>query len=157
MTFCTCQYRTNILAIVNILPYHENAMENFGSHIRRLRKLKGLTLKQVEIQAKVSNAYISQIERGLRKPPHPDILKRLAKTYDVPHRELLVLAGYLEEDSLAIATRRKVEEAFEHVTTDPTFKQGTRLKGTHVSLETKRFIVEMYEKLTQRSLLKEGA
>jgi transcriptional regulator with XRE-family HTH domain len=129
-------------------------MESFGSYMRRLRKSKGLTLKQVESQAKVSNAYISQIERGLRNPPHPDILKRLAKAYDVPHRDLLVVAGYLEEDSAETAKRRQVEEAFEHVRTDPTFKQGTRLKGTHVSLETKRFIVEMYEKLTQRKLLK---
>lgn len=126
-------------------------------YVRRLRKSKGLTLKQVETQAKVSNAYISQIERGLRKPPHPDILRRLAKTYDVPHRDLLVAAGYLEEDSQAVASRRRIEEAFDHVTTDPAFKQGTRLKATHVSLETKRFIVEMYERLTQRTLLKEGA
>ncbi len=129
-------------------------MESFGSYMRRLRKSKGLTLKQVESQAKVSNAYISQIERGLRNPPHPDILKRLAKAYDVPHRALLVAAGYLVEDSTETAKRREIEEAYEHVRTDPTFKQGTRLKGTHVSLETKRFIVEMYEKLTQRKLLK---
>jgi len=129
-------------------------MESFGSYMRRLRKSKGLTLKQVESQAKVSNAYISQIERGLRNPPHPDILKRLAKAYDVEHRELLVAAGYLEEDSAETAKRRQIEEAYEHVRTDPTFRQGTRLKGTHVNLETKRFIVEMYEKLTQRQLLK---
>ena len=129
-------------------------MENFGSYMRRLRKERGLTLKQVETHAKVSNAYISQIERGLRNPPQPDILKRLAKTYDVPHRELLIAAGHLEEDSAETAKRRQIEEAFKHVITDPEFKQGTRLKGTHVSLETKRFIVEMYEKLTNRSLLK---
>lgn len=122
--------------------------------MRRLRKDRGLTLKQVEAQAKVSNAYVSQIERGLRRPPHPDILKRLAKTYDVEHRELLVTAGYLEEVSAAVTKRRQIEEAYEHVRTDPTFKQGTRLKETHVSLETKRFIVEMYEKLTNRKLLK---
>ncbi len=132
----------------------ENVMESFGSYMRRLRKAKGLTLKQVETQAKVSNAYISQIERGLRNPPHPDILKRLAKVYNVQHRELLVAAGFLEEDSAETAKRRSIEEAYEHVRTDPTFKQGTRLNGTHVSLETKRFIVEMYEKLTQRNLLK---
>jgi transcriptional regulator with XRE-family HTH domain len=129
-------------------------MESFGSYMRRLRKSKGLTLKQVETQAKVSNAYISQIERGLRRPPQPDILKRLAKVYDVPHRDLLIAAGHLEEDSAETAKRRQLEEAYQHVLTDPTFKQGTRLKGTHVSLETKRFIVEMYEKLTQRTLLK---
>jgi HTH-type transcriptional regulator, competence development regulator len=129
-------------------------MENFGSYMRRLRKAQGLTLKQVETQAKVSNAYISQIERGLRNPPQPDILKRLSKVYDVSHRDLLIAAGHLEEDSAETAKRRQIEEAYEHVRTDPTFKQGTRLKGTHVSLETKRFIVEMYEKLTQRNLLK---
>jgi HTH-type transcriptional regulator, competence development regulator len=145
---------TNILAVVNLLRYSRQAMENFGSYMRRLRKSRGLTLKQVETQARVSNAYISQIERGLRNPPHPDILKRLARAYDVPHRDLLVAARYLEEDSAETAKRRQIEEAYKHVLTDPTFKQGTRLKGTHVSLETKRFIVEMYEKLTQRNLLK---
>ena len=129
-------------------------MEAFGNYMRRLRKTRGLTLKQVETQAKVSNAYISQIERGLRNPPHPDILRRLAKTYNVEHRELLVAAGYLEEDSAEAAKRRTLEKAFEHVQSDPAFKHGTRLKGTHVSLETKRFIVEMYEKLTNRNLLK---
>ena len=128
-------------------------MENFGQYMHGLRKARGLTLKQVEAQAKVSNAYISQIERGKRRPPHPDILKRLAKAYDVEHRDLLVAAGYLE-DSTEVAKRREVEDAYQHVVTDPTFKQGTRLKGTHVSLETKRFIVEMYEKLTARNLLK---
>jgi transcriptional regulator with XRE-family HTH domain len=129
-------------------------MESFGRYMRRLRKSRGLTLKQVEAQARVSNAYISQIERGLRNPPHPDILNRLAKVYDVPHRELLIAAGYLQEDSAETAKRRQIEEAYKHVITDPTFKQGTRLRGTQVSLETKRFIVEMYEKLTQRNLLK---
>ena len=127
-------------------------MQDFGSYMRSLRKGRGLTLKQVECRAQVSNAYISQIERGVRKPPHPDILRRLAKTYDVEHRELLIASGYLEEDSAA-QQRRAVEKAFEHVQSDPTFKHGTRLKGTHISLETKRFIVEMYEKLTHRNLL----
>jgi transcriptional regulator with XRE-family HTH domain len=129
-------------------------MESFGNYLRRLRKSKGLTLKRVETQAQVSNAYISQIERGLRNPPHPDILKRLAKAYDVQLRDLLIAAGYLEEDSAETAKRRQIEEAYEHVRTDPAFKQGTRLKGTHVSLEAKQFIVEIYEKLTQRNLLK---
>ena len=129
-------------------------METFGSYLHRLRKERGLTLKQVEVQAKVSNAYISQIERGLRKPPHPEILKRLARTYDVEHRDLLIAAGYLEEDSAETARRRHIEDAYQHVRSDPTFKHGTRLRGTKVSLETKRFIVEMYEKLTSRKLLK---
>lgn len=128
-------------------------MQNkFGEYLRRLRKTKGLTLKQVETAAEVSNAYISQIERGLRKPPHPDILKRLAKVYEVTHRELLIAAGYLE-DPEEQTRREKIEKAFDHVLTDPHYKHGTRLKGGHLGLDAKRFIIEMYEKSTSRKLL----
>ncbi len=130
-------------------------MENFGSYMRQLRKQKGLTLKQVETEAHVSNAYLSQIERSLRRPPHPDILKRLARVYEVTHRELLIAAGYLEAEAEQIK-RQQIESAFQHVTTDPKFRQGTRLKGGRLSLDAKRFIVEMYEKTTGRKLL-EGA
>ena len=128
-------------------------MDNkFGNYMRKLRKEKGLTLKQVEKVAGVSNAYLSQIERGVRNPPHPDILKRLAKAYEVTHRELLIAAGYLEDPEEQVK-REKIERAFQHVTTDPHFKHGTRLRDGHLSLEAKRFIVEMYEKMANRKLL----
>ena len=128
-------------------------MDNkFGMYMRKLRKGKGLTLKQVEQAAEVSNAYLSQIERGQRNPPHPDILKRLAKAYEVTHRELFIAAGYLEDPEEQVQ-REKIERAFQHVTTDPHFKHGTRLRDGHLSLEAKRFIVEMYEKMANRKLL----
>lgn len=125
---------------------------NFGTYMRALRKGKGLTLKQVEKAAEVSNAYLSQIERGLRNPPHPDILRRLAKVYDVTHQELLIEAGYLEHPEEQM-TRKRIETAYQHVTNDPKYKFGTRLKGGQLTLEVKRFIVEMYEKATGRKLL----
>jgi len=128
-------------------------MDNkFGNYMRKLRKEKGLTLKQVEKVAEVSNAYLSQIERGVRNPPHPDILKRLAKAYEVTHRELLIAPGYLEDPEEQV-NRKRIERAFQQVTTDPHFKHGTRLRGGHLSLEAKRFIVEMYEKMANRKLL----
>jgi HTH-type transcriptional regulator, competence development regulator len=124
----------------------------FATYMRTLRKQKGLTLKQVEKAAQVSNAYISQLERGLRNPPHPDILNRLAQVYQVPARELMVVAGYLPDDA-ELENRRKTEQAYNHVISDPNYSHGTRLKGANVSLEVKRFIVEMYEKTTGRKLL----
>ena len=130
-------------------------METFGPYLKRLRRAKGLSLKQVEEVAAVSNAYLSQIERGIRKPPHPDILKRLAKTYDVPVEELLEAAGYLEDAQERRLQRQKIERAFEHVITDPQYRHGTRLKGSALSLDVKRFIVEVYEKKTGRKLLEE--
>ena len=124
----------------------------FATYMRVLRKQKGLTLKQVEKAAQVSNAYISQLERGLRNPPHPDILNRLAKVYEVSARDLMVNAGYLADDA-ELEKRHRVEQAYNHVTSDPNYSHGTRLKGAHVSLDVKRFVVEMYEKATGRKLL----
>jgi transcriptional regulator with XRE-family HTH domain len=127
---------------------------DFGGYLRELRRAAGLTLKQVETKARVSNAYLSQIERGLRNPPHPEILKRLAAVYETPHTDLLAKAGYLDEREQGGPTRLEIESAFKHVTNDPQFQFGTRLKGAAPSLETKRFIVEMYEKLAKKNLLK---
>jgi transcriptional regulator with XRE-family HTH domain len=123
--------------------------------MRTLRKQRGLTLKQVEDAAKVSNAYVSQFERGLRNPPHPDILNRLAKVYGVPVREMLAEAGFLKDESDAQREREHLDQAYDHVLSDPTFQYGTRLKNTRVTPEIKRFIVEMYEKTTDRKLLEE--
>jgi transcriptional regulator with XRE-family HTH domain len=138
--------------MINRLVYALGMSSQFGTYMRTLRKQKGLTLKQVEKAAQVSNAYVSQIERGVRNPPHPDILNRLAKVYEVPARELLVAAGYLTEDG-EMAKKQKIEQAYKHVTSDPQYNHGTRLKAASLSLEAKRFIVEMYEKMTGRKLL----
>jgi|SRR5580765_6504062 len=127
---------------------------DFGRYLRELRRAAALTLKQVETKARVSNAYLSQIERGLRNPPHPDILKRLAAVYETPHTDLLIKAGYLDDKEQGDPPRLEIESAFRLVITDPQFRFGTRLKGAAPSLETKRFIVEMYEKLTEKPLRK---
>lgn len=117
--------------------------------MRTLRKQRGFTLKQVEQAAQVS---LSQFERGLRNLPHPDILNRLAKVYEVPARELMVAAGYLTDDAEA-EKRPTIEKAYTHVVNDPTYHHGTRIKDAHLSLDVKRFILEMYEKTTGRKLL----
>ena len=144
--------RTRNLAISNRLSYAVGMPSQFGAYMRTLRKQRGLTLKQVEKAAQVSNAYVSQIERGIRKPPHPDILNRLAALYQVPVRELMVQAGYLPDEA-EMEKKRRIERAYEHVLSDPNYRHGTRLKAAHLSLDAKRFIVEMYEKVTGRTLL----
>ena len=134
------------------MPY-SRLMNELGTYLLNARKDRRLSLKKVEKLAGVSNAYLSQLERGRRNPPHPDILKKLAKAYEVPLNELLDAAGYLEEQKGT--ARRDVEQAFQHVISDPKYKHGTRLKGSALSLEAKRFIVEMYETITKRKLLGE--
>lgn len=130
-------------------------MEKFGPYMRKLRKQRGLTLKEVEKTARVSNSFLSQVERGVRNPPKPDILNRLARAYSVPAQDLMEAAGYIKSNPNEMRERERVELAYQHVITDPNYSQGTRMKGQTLTLEAKKFIVEIYEKATKRSLLKE--
>ena len=63
--------------------------KSFGEFLRALRESRQLTLRQVEEQVHVSNAYLSQIERGERGIPNLKILKKLAEAYGVTVTELV--------------------------------------------------------------------
>ena len=67
-----------------------------GEFIRTQRRLARLSLRQLAELAKVSNAYLSQIERGLYKPS-AKVLKHLADALDVSAETLFAKAGLLEE------------------------------------------------------------
>jgi len=128
------------------------AVENFGEYLRKLRLEQRFSLRDVEERAGVSNSYLAQIERGNRRPPGPEILRKLAPVYNVPARDLLRAAGYLDEETPGISEEEEVEMAFQFVMNDPRYKSGTRLSGP-LTTEVKRFIVEMYEKATGKKLL----
>ncbi len=127
-------------------------MEDFGEYLRGLRTEQRLSLREVEEWAGVSSSYLAQIEQGKRRPPGADILKRLAPVYNVPIRDLLRAAGYLEERITELSEEEEVEMAFRYVMNDPRYKSGARIKGG-LTTEIKRFIVEMYEKATGKRLL----
>ena len=128
-------------------------MENFGEYVRELRKRKRLTLKQAEKLGVASNAYLSQLERGHRKRPQLDILKRRAGVYNVPLNDLLIAAGYLTPETENKSERERTEDAFREVQNDTGISFGTRRKGAKLSSDAKRVIVEMYENITGRKLL----
>ena len=130
-------------------------VENFGEYLRTLRAEKRYSLREVEELSGVSNSYLGLIERGQRPIPGADILKKLAPVYDVPVRDLLATAGYLREEDISLSEDDEVEMAFRYVMNDPRYKSGTRIKGG-LTVEVKRFIVEMYEKATGKKLLPGG-
>ena len=129
--------------------------ENFGEYLRTLRLEKRYSLREVEELSGVSNSYLGLIERGQRPIPGADILKKLAPVFDVPVRDLLSAAGYLKEEDISLSEEDEVEMAFRYVMNDPRYKSGTRIKGG-LNTEVKRFIVEMYEKATDKKLLPGG-
>ena len=66
-----------------------------GEELKRLRLLKGETLREVEKATEVSNAYLSQIETNKINEPSPRILQKLAAHYDASYEKLMEAAGYL--------------------------------------------------------------
>ncbi|MFI0983376.1 helix-turn-helix domain-containing protein [Streptomyces sp. NPDC021093] len=69
---------------------------NLGEYLREQRRNAQLSLRQLAEAAGVSNPYLSQIERGLRKPS-ADILQQLAKALRISAETLYVQAGILDE------------------------------------------------------------
>ncbi|GAC53746.1 MULTISPECIES: helix-turn-helix domain-containing protein [Gordonia] len=73
-----------------------NAAQDIGAFIRSQRVAAKVSLRQLAERAGVSNPYLSQIERGLRKPS-ADVLAQIAKGLRVSAEVLYVRAGILEE------------------------------------------------------------
>lgn len=71
--------------------------DELAKRLSQLRKLKGVSLRQVEAATRISNAYLSQLERGVADQPAPEKLRRLADFFGVPYETLLSAAGYLDQ------------------------------------------------------------
>jgi transcriptional regulator with XRE-family HTH domain len=79
-------------------------VRELGGFIREQRRHAEMSLRSLADRAGVSNPYLSQIERGLRKPS-AEILQRLAEALRISAETLYVKAGILEEDRTDLAAR----------------------------------------------------
>jgi transcriptional regulator with XRE-family HTH domain len=70
---------------------------SLGEFIAGQRRMAQLSLRQLAEQTGVSNPYLSQIERGLRKPS-AEVLQQLSKALRVSAESLYVRAGILDPD-----------------------------------------------------------
>ena len=70
---------------------------NLGDYLREQRVNAQLSLRQLAEQTGVSNPYLSQIERGLRRPS-AEVLQQLARALRISAETLYVRAGILEPD-----------------------------------------------------------
>ena len=87
--------------MANLLgPKH---VAQLGAYIREQRENAQYSLRQLAQAAGVSNPYLSQIERGLRKPS-AEILQQLAKALEISAETLYVRAGLLDGEPEPAAT-----------------------------------------------------
>ena len=105
-----------------------------GAYIRAQRQLADLSLRQLANMSNVSNAYLSQIERGLHQPSLK-ILQSIANALNLPGEALLTEAGIL------------------HATTEPTASAGVEaaiMDDTDLSDEEKQVLIGVYRNFRQR-------
>jgi transcriptional regulator with XRE-family HTH domain len=113
-----------------------DALHDLGEFIRQQRTAAQLSLRNLASQAGVSNPYLSQIERGLRRPS-AEILQSIAKALRISAETLYVKAGILEE--------REDGDLVPHILADP-----------HLQEAQKRALVEVYLSFRRQNPEKEN-
>ncbi len=72
------------------------SVSSIGEYIRQQREQAKISLRQLASAAGISNPYLSQVERGLRRPS-AEILQQIAKGLRISAEALYVQAGILED------------------------------------------------------------
>jgi transcriptional regulator with XRE-family HTH domain len=112
-------------------------LDELGAYIRNQREQARLSLRKLAKLAGVSNPYLSQIERGLRKPS-AEILQAIAKALEISSETLYVKAGILEE-------REHDEDLESVVARDP-----------HLTDAQREALLEMYRSFRRLAELQHG-
>ncbi|WP_031524575.1 helix-turn-helix domain-containing protein [Streptomyces sp. NRRL F-5123] len=112
---------------------------NVGAYLREQRRSAQLSLRQLAEAAGVSNPYLSQIERGLRKPS-AEILQQLAKALRISAETLYVQAGMLD------ARERDELEVPAAILTDPAINE-----------RQKQVLIQIYESFRKENAAAGGS
>jgi transcriptional regulator with XRE-family HTH domain len=105
-----------------------------GAYIREQREQAKISLRQLAQSAGISNPYLSQIERGLRRPS-ADILQQIAKGLRISAEALYVQAGFLEDRPPGSAVREAV------------------LTDQELTERQKQMLIEIYESFRKETLM----
>lgn len=105
-----------------------NIEEEFRFYIRKLRKEKGLTLRELSDLSGVSQSYITNVENGKRSIPSPEILKKMAAPLGVSPLDLMFKAGHIPD-----GRQLQMDENSEITTmTDSEEKASQKSKDIHL-------------------------
>ena len=113
-------------------------VNSIGEYIREQREQAKISMRQLAQSAGVSNPYLSQIERGLRKPS-ADILQQLAKGLRISAEALYVQAGILEDRQPDSGVRSAL------------------LADPQLSERQKQVLIEIYESFRRENAASAGA
>lgn len=110
-------------------------VRDLGAYLREQRENAQLSVRQLSKAAGISNPYLSQIERGLRRPS-ADILQALAKGLEISAESLYVQAGLLDMPD--------EREAADAVDTRVVIAADPRLTGRQ-----RRILLDLYDSFVE--------
>jgi transcriptional regulator with XRE-family HTH domain len=110
----------------------EQRWRDLGDFIREQRRNGHLSLRKLSDMAGISNPYLSQIERGLRKPS-AEILQQIANALQISAETLYVRAGILEDRG------------------DEHDLEGEILRDPHLTEDQKRTLIHIYRSFRTES------
>ena len=90
-------------------PPWDSQMQALGAFIRSKRKLANLSLRQLADRTKLSNPYLSQIERGLHQPS-VRVIRLISDALNVSTETLLHQAGLLHRDTSGSAQQAETPD-----------------------------------------------
>jgi transcriptional regulator with XRE-family HTH domain len=105
-----------------------------GAYIREQREQAKISLRQLAQSAGISNPYLSQIERGMRRPS-ADILQQIAKGLRISAEALYVQAGFLEDRPPGSVVREAV------------------LTDRELSERQKQMLIEIYDSFRRQTAM----
>ncbi len=120
---------------------NERAWGSVGEFIKSQRELANLSLRQLAEIAKISNPYLSQVERGLHKPS-ADVLKNLASALKISAETMYAQAGLLDA-SAAPAGGRSAEA-------EPGVEEAIRADA-RLSADQKDTMLRIYRGFVERA------
>ena len=94
-----------------------SALHDVGEFIRQQRENAQKSIRDLARSAGVSNPYLSQIERGMRRPS-AEILQQIARALEISAETLYVRAGILDDDDGAASTVPEAVNADELLTAE---------------------------------------
>ena len=109
---------------------NESKHTDLGEFIRQQRERANLSLRRLADSAGISNPYLSQIERGIRKPS-AEILSRISRALEISANSLYSKAGLMDEEGQS-------PSVFEAIEGDE------RLSSNH-----KKVLMDMYRALVE--------
>ncbi len=104
-------------------------VDSLGDYLKEQRTASRLSLRQLADQAGVSNPYLSQIERGLRKPS-AEVLNQIAKALRISAEQLYIRAGIVSPEEVPGLPERSVELAI--------------LQDQHLNERQKQSLLDVY-------------